>query len=86
MKNESYQRKRRYTRGEFSWDKLPVYLTIRQAASILNCCYSEMYLACKDGKVPYFQVDNRLLRIPKEDFRQLVEKNTHKEGGKNNEA
>lgn len=73
MRNTNYQRNLR-PKTEINWNNLPVFLTVKQAAMIMNCSYSTIRNLCVEGKVPYVQLDNRLFRIERDGFRNMIER------------
>lgn len=57
----------------YNWDKLPVLLSVRDAALALNCREAFVRKLCHEGVIPAKKLGGKLWRIPREKLRQWVE-------------
>lgn len=65
---------------QVNWENLPVFLTLKQAAAIMNCSQATVRSLCREGVIPYMQPKVKLFRIDRDGFRKAIEKEMESHG------
>ena len=68
------------TLQSYSWDKIPLTLTVAQAAELLHCCRDTVRKMCQSGKLKAGRVNERSWVIARDEIETFVK------GGKNDEV